>query len=172
MMWAICDFPINSFGLRTISGREFLYSGTYTGFVCKHDPAVYNNLGSAYTSIYISSWIDFGDTQKEKKVRYLIALMQAVGDFDLQVEYRTNLVSDWVNLGYFNSSPGGALLGIDWTLGASKLGGADLTESILEVLKRFKRIKLRFTQATLNQYFRLYALGIMYQGMPGYRIGA
>ena len=172
MMWAICDFPINSFGLRTISGREFLYSGTYTGFVCKHDPAVYNNLGSAYTSIYISSWIDFGDTQKEKKVRYLIALMQAVGDFDLQVEYRTNLVSDWVNLGYFNSSPGGALLGIDWTLGTSKLGGADLTESILEVLKRFKRIKLRFTQATLNQYFRLYALGIMYQGMPGYRIGA
>jgi len=171
MMWAICDFPINSFGLRTISGREFMYSGTYTGFVAKHDPAVYNNLGSAYSSIYVSSWIDFGDTQREKKIRYLIALMDAVGSFNLQVEYRSNLSTAWTSLGNFNSSSGGELLGVDWTLGTSELGGEDLTESVLEVLRRFKRIQLRFTQATSDQYFRLYALGILYQNLSGHRIG-
>ena len=74
MLWAFSDFKVNCFGKRVISGRDFLYSGTYTGFVAKHDPAVYNNLGAAIDSSIYFPWIDFGDTQLQKKIKYLIAL--------------------------------------------------------------------------------------------------
>lgn len=172
MLWALCNFPINCFGIRQISGRDFLYSGTYTGFVGKHDPAVYNNLGVAYSSIYVSSWLDWGDVQIEKKVRYFIALMDAVGAYDLQCEYRTNLSTDWVNLGNFSSQSAADLIGIDFIVGTSLLGGADIVESVLEVLKRFKRVQLRFTQAESDKYFRLLALGVLWSPVKGYRIYA
>lgn len=171
MMWAICDFPINAFATRQVSGRDFLYSGTYIGFVGKHNPAVYNNLGVAYTSTYWTCWIDWGDPQVDKKVKYIVGLLEAVGDFTLQVEYRTNLDINWKNLGNFTMETGGVKLGIDWVLGTSVLGGVDLSESVLEVLKRFKRIQLRFNQHTLDHYFRLYALGFLWKPEKGYRIG-
>lgn len=167
MLWAICDFPANSFGTRIISGREFLYSGTYTGFVAKHDPAVYNNLGVAYTSSFYSSWLDFGDTQLEKQIKYIIALFDAVGAYDLTLQYRTNLEVDTETV---STTTGADLLGIDFILGTSVLGGVELVERHAEINKRFKRIQILFQQSTLDEYFRMLALGILWKPMKGYRV--
>ena len=167
MQWAICDFPSNAFGVRIISGREFLYSGTYTGFVCKHDPAVYNNLGVAYTSEIYFPWLDFGDTQLEKQVKYVIALFDAVGAYDLEFEYRTNLEVDSFTM---TPTTGADLLGIDFVLGTSTLGGVSLVEVSNEINKRMKRVQLVIQHNTLDEYFRLFALGFLWKPMPGYRI--
>lgn len=171
MMWAVCDFPINCFGIRKVSGRDYLHSGTYNGFVGKHDPAVYNNLGTAYSSKYETGWADWGDPQLEKKVQYMIGLMEAVGNFSLAVSYKTIADTDWQSLGNFTMSTGGGELGHDWVLGTSVLGGLDLTESILEVIKRWKRVRFQFKQETKDEYFRLYAVGFMVKPMRGYRVG-
>ena len=167
MMWGLCNFKMNCFGIREISGRDFLYSGTYNGFVGKHDPSVYNDLSSAYNSYYWTWWVDFGDPQAEKKIRYIVAFMKNTG-FDLEVEYQTNLGT---TTGTFTSTAEVDLLGVDFTLGSSTLGGADLVENILEVLQRFRRIKLRFNMTNADKYFRLYALGALWSPVKGYRIG-
>lgn len=167
MLWAISDFPCNCFGKRIISGREYLYSGNYLGTVGKHDPAVFNNLGVKYTSAYYTSWLDWGDTQLEKQIKYLIALFDAVGNYDVTVEYRTNLGVDNLTL---SMATGADLLGIDFVLGTSVLGGADLIERVGELNKRFKRIQIHFTQSTLDYHFRLFALGFLWKTMKGYRI--
>ena len=171
MLWALCNFPVNYFATRQVGGRGFLYSGTYDGFIGRHDPSSYANLGAAYDSEYRTHWLDWGDPQLEKKVRYLIGLLGAIGNFTLAVGYRTNLATSWTSLGDFTMSTGGEELGVDWALGTSTLGGADLAESVLELLKRFKRIQLKFTQTTINHYFRLYALGFLHKPVKGYRIG-
>jgi len=167
MMWAISDFVVNSFGKRIVSGREFLYSGTYTGFVAKHDPAVYNNLGVKYTSAYYTPWLDFGDTQLEKQIQYIVALMDAVGDYDITAEYRTNLETALTTLSMVT---GADLLGIDFVLGTSTLGGVEVIERSAEIIKRFKRIQFHFTQSTLDEYFRMFAIGALLKPMKGYRI--
>ncbi len=167
MMWALCDFPSNCFGTRIISGREFLYSGNYGGIVCKHDPAVYNNLGVAYTASFYTSWLDFGDTQLEKQVKYMIALFDAVGDYDLTMQYRTNLGVDTNTL---TMVTGADLLGIDFILGTSELGGVEVIERSSEINKRFKRIQILFQHSTLDEYFRLFAIGFLWKTMKGYRI--
>lgn len=167
MQWAICDFPANSFGTRLISGREFLYSGTYNGFVGKHDPAVYNNLGSAYTSQIYFPWVDFGDTQMQKQIKYLIGLFDAVGEYELSLEYRTNLETDSATL---TPVIGADLIGIDFVLGTSELGGAELVEVSNSLNKRVKRIQVMLQHNTLDEYFRLFALGFLWQPMAGYRV--
>ena len=167
MMWALCDFPCNCFGKRIISGREFLYSGNYGGIVCKHDPAIYNNLGAAYTASFYTSWLDFGDTQLEKQIKYAIALFDAVGDYDLTMQYRTNLGVDTNTL---EMVTGADLLGIDFILGTSELGGVEVIERSSEINKRFKRIQILFQHSTLNEYFRLFAIGFLWKQMRGYRI--
>ena len=166
MQWCVCDFIANSLGTRIVSGREFLYSGTYTGFVCKHDPAIYNNLGVVYTSQIYFPWLDFGDTQLDKQVKYIIGLFDAVGAYSLTLEYRTNLGTD-----NFTLTPvtGADLLGIDFVLGTSTLGGVSLVEVGNEVNKRFKRIQIVLTHGVLDQYFRLFALGMLWKPIPGYR---
>lgn len=167
MLWAISDFTVNSFGVRIVSGREFLYSGTYTGFVAKHDPAVYNNLGIAYTSQLYFPWVDFGDTQLEKQLKYLIALFDAVGSFDITFEYRTNLTTDTITL---NTASGADLLGIDFIIGTSVLGGVSLIERVGTINKRCKRVQILISQSTLDAYFRLFALGLLWKPKKGYRI--
>lgn len=167
MHWSVCNFNSNAFGLRIISGREYLYSGTYNGFVCKHDPAIYNNLGVKYKSEMYFPWIDFGDTQLEKQIQYIVGLFDAVGAYDLTLEYRTNLVSD-----NFTMTPttGADLLGVDFVLGTSSLGGDELVEVSNEVIKRVKRIQIVLTHNVLDEYFRLFALGMLWKPMKGYRI--
>ena len=167
MQWFLCDFIINCFGIRKISGREFLYSGNYTGTVCKHDPAVFNNLGVAYTSAFYSCWLDFGDTQLEKQIKYLIALFDAVGDYDVTFEYRTNLGVDNFDL---TMVTGADLLGIDFILGTSTLGGVSVIERSAEINKRLKRIQFLITQSTLDEYFRLLSCGFLWRPMRGYKI--
>lgn len=167
MMWALSDFPANCFGTRLISGRQSMYSGTYTGYVAKHDPAVYNNLGVAYTQQIYFPWIDFGDTQLQKKLKYIIALFDAVGNFDVTMEYRTNLSTDSFTL---SMETGSDLLGIDFILGTSTLGGASLVERQGEINKRLKRIQILITKSDLDEYFRLFALGLLWKPMKGYRI--
>ncbi len=167
MMWGLSNFVCNCFGKRLISGREFLYSGNYTGTVCKHDPAVYNNLGSAYTSSFYTCWLDFGDTQLEKQIKYMIALFDAVGDYDLTMQYRTNLEVDTETL---TMVTGADLLGIDFILGTSLLGGVDVIERSAEINKRFKRIQILFQHSTLDEYFRLFSLGFLHKTLRGYRI--
>lgn len=167
MQWSICDFTVNCFGSRLISGREFMYSGTYTGTVCKHDPSVYNNLGVAYTSQIYFPWVDFGDTQLQKQIKYMIGLFDAVGAYQLTFEYRTNLDSDSATL---TPVIGADLLGIDFVLGTSTLGGAELVEVSNFINKRIKRIQILFQHTTLDEYFRLFALGFLWRPMKGYRI--
>lgn len=167
MTWSMCNFKANCFGMRKISGREFLYSGTYTGFAAKHDPAVYNDLGVAITSQFYFPWLDFGDSQLEKKIKYLIALFDAVGDFDLTFEYRTNLETDNFTM---EMATGADLVGIDFVLGTSTLGGVQIVERNGEILKRCKRIQLLITHNTLDEYFRLFSLGILWEKVRGYRI--
>ena len=167
MMWSICDFTSNCFGIRVISGREFLYSGSYTGFVAKHDPAIYNNMGSAYTSQFYFPWIDFGDTQVEKQIKYLIALFDAVGSFNITFEYRTNLTTDNFTV---TTASGADLLGVDFVLGTSTLGGVEILERQGEINKRMKRMQLLLTHNTIDEYFRLFALGLLWRPMKGYRI--
>ncbi|RKY32400.1 MAG: hypothetical protein DRP74_02695 [Candidatus Omnitrophota bacterium] len=167
MQWCISDFVVNSFGKRKVSGREYLYSGNYTGTVCKHDTSVYNNLGAAYTSQMYFPWLDFGDTQLEKQIKYLIALFDAVGNYDITVEYRTNLETDNFTLSMVT---GVDLLGIDFVLGTSTLGGVDVVERSGEINKRMKRIQLLISHSTVDEYFRLYALGFLWRPMKGYRI--
>lgn len=168
MQWAICDFPCNCFGVRVVSGREFLHSGTYTGFVGKHDPAVFNNLGVKYNSAFYTPWLDFGDTQLQKQLKYIVALFDAVGNYTMDVEYRTNLVTDTTSLAMIT---GADLLGIDFVLGSSTLGGVDLVEQQAQINARFKRIQFIFSQNVLDNYFRLFALGFLWKPTPGgYRI--
>ena len=167
MMWAICDFPANCFGKRIVSGREWLYSGTYTGFVCKHDPAVYNNLGVAYTSEIYFPWVDFGDTQLQKQIKYIIGLFDVIGEYDLALEYRTNLETNNVTM---TPETGADLLGIDFVLGTSTLGGVDLVEVSNMVNRRVKRIQIVLQHTTKDEYFRLFALGMLWKPMKGYRI--
>ncbi len=167
MMWSICDFPANCFGSRTVNGREILYSGTYAGFAAKHDTAVYNNLGVAYTSQFYFPWVDFGDTQLEKQLKYLIALFDAVGDFDITFEYRTNLETDNFTM---EMATGADLLGIDFILGTSTLGGVEIIERSGPINKRCKRVQLLVTHSTIDEYFRLFSLGLLWKPMKGYRI--
>jgi len=167
MHWSISDFVCNSFGIRKVSGQEFLYSGNYTGTVCKHDPAIYNNLGVKYESEIYFPWIDFGDTQREKQIKYIIGLFDAVGAYDLTLEYRTNLETDSFTL---TPTTGADLLGIDFVLGTSTLGGVELVEVSNEVNKRLKRIQIVLTHNTLDEYFRLFALGMLWKPMKGYRM--
>jgi hypothetical protein len=167
MQWFLCNFAVNSFGIRKISGREFLYSGNYTGIVCKHDPAVYNNLGAAYGSSFYSCWLDFGDTQLEKQIKYLIALFDAVGNYDITFEYRTNLGVDNFDL---TMVTGADLLGIDFILGTSTLGGVSVVERSGEINKRAKRIQILITQTAIDEYFRLLSLGFLWKPMRGYRM--
>lgn len=167
MQWAISDFSANCFGKRVISGREFLYSGTYTGFVGKHDPAVYNNLGVVYTSQLYFPWIDFGDTQLQKQLKYIVALFDAVGDFDVTIEYRTNLETANFEV---SMETGADLLGVDFTLGSSELGGAELIERHGRINKRLKRVQIIITKSDIDEYFRLFALGMLWKPMNGYRI--
>lgn len=167
MQWALCDFVGNCFGKRIISGREYLYSGNYTGSVCQHKPAVYNNLGAAYTSQIYFPWMDLGDTQLNKQVKYIIGLFDAVGAYDLDLEYRTNLETD-----SFTMTPvtGADLLGVDFILGTSTLGGVELVEVSNDITKRFKRIQILLNHDTLDEYFRLFALGMLVKPEKGYRI--
>lgn len=167
MQWMISDFPANCFGKRVIDKREFLYSGTYDGFIGKHDPAVYNNLGAAYTSQFYFPWVDFGDTQLEKQLKYLIALFDAVGEFDITFEYRTNLETDNLTL---DMSTGADLLGVDFVLGTSVLGGVELIERSGEINKRCKRVQLLLTHSTVDEYFRLLSMGLLWKPVKGYRI--
>jgi len=167
MLWSVCDFATNCFGQRIVSGRNFLYSGNYTGTVCKHDPAVYNNLGVKYTSQIYFPWIDFGDTQLQKQIKYIIALFDSIGAYDLAFEYRTNLETANFTL---TPTTGADLLGVDFVLGSSTLGGDDLVEAASEVNKRVKRIQLVVTHDTIDEYFRLFALGLLWKPMPGYRM--
>jgi hypothetical protein len=167
MQWSICDYPSNCFGKRNISGREFLYSGTYTGFVAKHDTAVYNNLGVAINTQFYFPWLDFGDPQLEKQIQYLVALMDAVGDFDLEIEYRTNLETDNLTI---EMATGADLIGIDFILGTSTLGGVEVLERSGEIKKRVKRIQLLISHNVLDEYFRMFSLGFLWKPVKGYRI--
>lgn len=167
MQWSICDFTASCFGRRVISGREWMYSGNYTGTVCKHDSGVYNNLGSAINSQIYFPWVDFGDTQLEKQLKYLIALFDAIGNYDITFEYRTNLETDDFTL---STVTGADLLGIDFVLGSSVLGGIDVVEVAGEINKRMKRFQLRISHNTVDEYFRLLAMGILWKPMKGYRI--
>lgn len=167
MMWMLCDFPSNYMAVRNESGRDYIYSGTYDGIVARHDPAIYNNLGVAYTSQLYFPWIDFGDTQTQKKLRYLIALFQAVGNYSLTFEYRTDLQTNNFTI---DLKTGADLLGVDFILGTSTLGGVSLIEQNGELMTRCKRFQLLITHSTLNEYFRLYSIGIMWEKLRGRRI--
>lgn len=167
MQWMLCDYQTNCFGSRVVSGREILYSGTNSGFAAKHDTAVYNNLGAAYATQFYFPWIDFGDSQLEKKIKYLIALFDAVGNFDITFEYRTNLETDNFDL---EMETGADLLGIDFVLGTSSLGGVEIVERVGEINKRCKRMQLLIIQNTKDEYFRLFSLGVLWKPVRGYRI--
>lgn len=173
MQWFMASFRCNSFGIRKISNREFLYSGSYNGFTGKHDPDIYNDLGSSYGSIWHSPWINFGDANLDKKISYIYGLLKAVGAFDVDVSVRTDLDVTWTSLGTFSGAAGGMLLGVSWDLGTTALGaGVMSSESYLEALKQCKRIQFKLEQNTVDWYFTIYALAFMWQPTTLYKVGS
>jgi len=173
MKWFLCDFTCNSFCIRKVSNREFLYSGTYNGFVGKHDPEIFNNLGSSYGSVYHSPWMNFGNTSIDKKVIYVYGLLKSLGSFTCTVKVRTDLDLTWVTLGTFAMQSGGMQLGVNWVLGTTALGaGVEATESFLEVLRQCKRIQFSIEQNTIDWRFVIYALTFMWRPVPIVKIGS
>ena len=61
-------------------------------------------------------------------------------------------------------------LGIDFVLGTSELGGVDLVEVAGKINRRLKRIQIVLQHTTKDEYFRLFALGMLVKPMKGYRI--
>jgi hypothetical protein len=83
--WFVYTIGANCFAEVSVSGKQLLYHGGYTGKMYKDDYGT-NDDGVAFSSTYKSKIISHGDPSLEKKYQNLVLSNEASGDWDLAIQ--------------------------------------------------------------------------------------
>lgn len=153
-------------------GNIYYGSATANGFVYQADTSTYADSGVAIDSYFWTKEFSGLDTDfnLQKDFRYLNILVDKLGDYSMDINYKVDSDIGDGNLVTLSLNPGGSLWGtMEWGTD-SWGGGTEQSEHRLYLANaRGKRIQFKFSnQETINQGFGVHGLNFRYN-IKGYR---
>lgn len=152
-----------SFEARVSAGTYLIYTGDYSGFLWKLEQSTRSDDSSAYYGGFKTPILNLDNPRMRKHFRRLWLILEAVGNYDLQIKIwvdGVNQTSQSVSMG-----SSGTQLG-SFILNTSTLGGQTFTDVSKALNFVGKRIQFEFYNSNAAQTFFLGQMMIDYNELP------
>ena len=169
--WTVHDNQDSSSGysasasaeVRTGAGQYVIYTGDYSGFLWKLEQSTRSDDSAAYYGGFKTVNLNLENSRLRKHFRQLRCVMEAVGNYDLQISV---WVDGEVQSGLtINMGSSGAVLG-SFVLGTDVLGGVEFIDGRVDLNFVGKRIQFEFYNSGANQDFFISHILLDFQKVP------